>query len=260
MQLIQALAQLDPSIDEHWTSDGLPRMDAVAAIAQDASVTRKMVTDAAPGLMRDNATEIASYDAEDAEEEEEGEEAEFYDVDEEEDEGDEDEGDEDEEEEGSELEAEGEEDEEPPTATDEDIENDVMNMTPQEIFADADLTAIASRAIDRKIVAATERQREATEELRQLYIKCEVCKRAVIAHENKLPSGQKTDAVRAYIDGQNKARELRARRARKFIEAGTTAKDVAAELAGASKLDQAMGARKVKPENKRPAARRPAGV
>lgn len=52
-----ALAQLDPANDAHWTDDGLPRIDAVAAITGNQFVKRKDITDAAPGYTRDSALE-----------------------------------------------------------------------------------------------------------------------------------------------------------------------------------------------------------
>lgn len=61
-----ALKKLDPTNDDHWTSDGAPRMDAVHAVAEDESITRKQVTDAWPEFNR----EVAA--AQDVEEPKEG--------------------------------------------------------------------------------------------------------------------------------------------------------------------------------------------
>lgn len=47
-----ALAQLDVGDDAHWTSDGSPRLDAVASILGH-KVTRQELVDAAPGFHRD---------------------------------------------------------------------------------------------------------------------------------------------------------------------------------------------------------------
>lgn len=51
--LLEALAKLDPSVAEHWTADGLPRLDAVKAIyGQD--VTREEINTAVKGFHKGN--------------------------------------------------------------------------------------------------------------------------------------------------------------------------------------------------------------
>lgn len=58
-QAIQtAVKALDIENDNHWTADGLPRLDTVKMLASDPTVTRETVNDAAPGFTRANA---ASY-------------------------------------------------------------------------------------------------------------------------------------------------------------------------------------------------------
>lgn len=49
-----ALKSLDPKNDEHWTGDGLPRMDALHELTGNAELTRKQVGEAAPNFTRDN--------------------------------------------------------------------------------------------------------------------------------------------------------------------------------------------------------------
>lgn len=51
-----ALASLDPDTDEHWTADGLPRMDALESIMNDKSITREQVD--ALGFTRDKARQF----------------------------------------------------------------------------------------------------------------------------------------------------------------------------------------------------------
>jgi hypothetical protein len=51
-----ALAKLDVTNDNHWTGDGLPRLDAVKLFASDQTLTREAVTQAHPGFTRANAT------------------------------------------------------------------------------------------------------------------------------------------------------------------------------------------------------------
>jgi len=50
--ILTALKALDPKNDDHWTSDGLPRLDAIKV----SGVKRGDVTDAAPNFTRENPT------------------------------------------------------------------------------------------------------------------------------------------------------------------------------------------------------------
>lgn len=53
--LAEALIGLDPNNDNHWTGDGLPRLETVRMLAGNPGVTREQVTAAAPGLSRATA-------------------------------------------------------------------------------------------------------------------------------------------------------------------------------------------------------------
>lgn len=53
-----------------------------------------------------------------------------------------------------------------------------------------------------------------------------------------------TEGIQDYLKAQAKSREEKAARARRFIEAGTTAADVAKELGGKSAIDAAMSRRR----------------
>lgn len=53
-KITAALAQLDPQNDNHWTGDGLPRLETVKLLAAAPSLTREQVTNAAPGFSRTN--------------------------------------------------------------------------------------------------------------------------------------------------------------------------------------------------------------
>lgn len=59
-KILSALLQLDTNNDDHWTSDGLPRMDAVEAILGDKGITRQQVTAAKPGFSRTIAAATAA--------------------------------------------------------------------------------------------------------------------------------------------------------------------------------------------------------
>lgn len=53
MNILAALAKLDPENDQHWTADGAPRIDAVTDLVG-APVTRAQIVNAAPKFTRDN--------------------------------------------------------------------------------------------------------------------------------------------------------------------------------------------------------------
>lgn len=58
-----ALSQLDPENDEHWTGQGLPSVEAVRAIAADDSISRADIQGVAPKLNREEARKIAADNA-----------------------------------------------------------------------------------------------------------------------------------------------------------------------------------------------------
>lgn len=55
MDIKQALGQLDPDNNDHWTQDGLPRIDAVEAASGTRGLKRQQITDADPQFTRDTA-------------------------------------------------------------------------------------------------------------------------------------------------------------------------------------------------------------
>lgn len=57
--ILNALAKLDPNNDNHWTDDGLPRMDTVKMLTGNPGLTRDAVTVAAPGFDREQARAAA---------------------------------------------------------------------------------------------------------------------------------------------------------------------------------------------------------
>lgn len=52
--LIEALMDLDPENQNHWTNEGLPKLDALKFATGNPSLTRTDVTDAAPLFTREN--------------------------------------------------------------------------------------------------------------------------------------------------------------------------------------------------------------
>ena len=55
--ILAAVAQLDPANDEHWTTDGQPRLDAVEVLLG-SDVNRKSVTNAAPEFNRGHSQNL----------------------------------------------------------------------------------------------------------------------------------------------------------------------------------------------------------
>lgn len=51
-KIADALTKLDPNNDNHWTQDGLPRLDTIKILASDPTLTRDQVTAAAPDFNR----------------------------------------------------------------------------------------------------------------------------------------------------------------------------------------------------------------
>ena len=62
-EILEAVRSLDPNNDEHWTADGLPRLDAVENLLG-SDVNRKAVTNAAPDYSRSVARELVDADGE----------------------------------------------------------------------------------------------------------------------------------------------------------------------------------------------------
>lgn len=54
MNIKDALLQLDPSNANHWTQDGMPRLETVRILLGDPTITREQVTSAAPLFTRTN--------------------------------------------------------------------------------------------------------------------------------------------------------------------------------------------------------------
>lgn len=58
-KILNALKSLDHTKDEHWTADGLPRIDVVKQIAGEQAITRDDIVAAAPTFTRANAAAAA---------------------------------------------------------------------------------------------------------------------------------------------------------------------------------------------------------
>jgi hypothetical protein len=59
LQILDALKALDPSVDDHWTDGGLPRVAAIEAASGIVGVTRKEIVEADPDFTREKAAASA---------------------------------------------------------------------------------------------------------------------------------------------------------------------------------------------------------
>lgn len=51
-KILEALGKLDTANDNHWTADGLPRIETVRMLSGDQSITREQITAEAPDFSR----------------------------------------------------------------------------------------------------------------------------------------------------------------------------------------------------------------
>jgi len=51
-QLVAALNKLDPKDDQHWTDDGMPRVDVLRALTENQTLTRTQINTLVPGFNR----------------------------------------------------------------------------------------------------------------------------------------------------------------------------------------------------------------
>lgn len=59
-KLVEALMALDPSIDEYWTSSGLPRISAIEEAMGSTGITRKIINEALLGWNREKSSGFVS--------------------------------------------------------------------------------------------------------------------------------------------------------------------------------------------------------
>jgi len=226
MNIIQALRQLDPDNDGHWTDDGVPLVNVVSEILG-KRVSRQEITNADSTYTRESAVEILSSDqpATIALPPEETVNQEL----------DDDEGKEEVVTETEDLASETAE-----VAEEADVR--VIDTIPiGDVLKDAGLCEIALRELEVE-------HRDSTAKLDLLQARIDMAAQHIQTLSRKLekmpkPKGDGSDLKR-YQRVQQETRERRAAAARKFIEGGTTPKDVLEELDGKSKLDRAMSQRR----------------
>lgn len=242
----KALAALDPENDDLWTADGLPRVYAVSE-AVEYEVTRKQITDAAPEFIRPGQSEEAAVAVATLPEEE----IEDFEV----------------QPEPSEAPEEKPKDiqwpDPPPAPTADEAKayvdaekkasknaafveplDQVVALHQSQVYRDVDLVDRGIAEFGRQADILVVRREEI---LRKIV---EVGRRGALLSKrrNRMPRGSEqskhAETIKRYLRVQNESRAKRADAARKFIEAGTTAQDVKAQLEGPSKLDAAMKHRK----------------
>jgi len=241
MDLRQALDQLDPANDEHWTADGLPRMDALVAILGDATITRAAVTAAAPGLNRTTAAgqaDLALGMETEAEVE--------ADV-------------------APEQDADGAGDAEPQAGADREPEGAddgepvaVLDMPLPVVLQDPALIREALVALDVRNQENVREKKALEQRMASDGRSVSILERALVGHERNRKNDPKAKPIRDYLKAQTAARAERAERTKAFLSANVDPRDVAKQLRGASPLDAAMSARKAVPGSTRPAVRKPA--
>lgn len=251
MNIKQALTTLDPSNDDHWTSDGLPRVETVAGLVG-GDVTRKNITDAAPSFLRPQGSGFDPVGAPTPEptpdptpEPDEPAEPAVPETTE------------DTSVEQDPVAPPEESDPQPESdsvqAAHVTIMDDVVGMSPNEVFRDLDLVDRAIDEFGRQSEILTARREAIMVQLKDIGRRSALLSGA----RNKLTRmGAKTNkptTIQNYLRAQQEARAQRALRAQRFIEAGTTAEDVKEQLGGASKIDAAMKQRKVARGAARPA-------
>ena len=240
-KILEALHLLDPSDDAHWTSDGLPLVDIVSSVMAEP-VKRQEITAAAPTFQRGNAATFFGFDAksgalrapvsaapgedEGAEEMEEGWSP------------DDDSGDDGPDDAPAAAPAAAPEDGLPAPA-DDFAGVDIMKMPVLEVMRSASLTERAWAIINARLAAAVKLREETKVEIDALNAQADLLSRMIEARRRDNPDAGQDD-IRAYLARSAQSRDERAVRARRFVEAGTTAGDVAKVLRTAAPIDAAM--------------------
>jgi len=245
MDIKQALQYLDPNDDAQWTTEGLPRLEAVAALVG-KPVRRQEVTDASPqfnramagneGLKEDGVGEgpaAASTQHVDAGSVDAGEAQQANSV-------------------APAAVSPASPPQQPPPPSIPEGES-VLERPAREILGSRELTERALQELGEKIRVASEKKKLVDEEVRKLNEQNAI----LTMHMDRMTKadhGRTGRDISAYLETQKKVREDRAKRAQAFIAQGTTAKDVADQLRVTSKLDAVM-TRKTGLGNVRPAVR-----
>ncbi|MCK5612907.1 hypothetical protein KAR91_64130 [Candidatus Pacearchaeota archaeon] len=229
--ILEALSQLDPQNDDHWTANGSPRMDAIEELIGDSSVTRADVTNAAPEFSREVALAAAAAAPEgepDPAPEGEGE-------------GEPDPAPEGEGEPDPAPEGEGSGDDEPESEPTSEPE---APASEPEIQASREELEAEREKLTKDMLEAQGAQKEAKKIADDLANQVNNLNRK-LDMMNKADPNHGTAGIRAYLKQQNINRMARAAGLTKFIkETGVHPKDVAGATDPKAPIDRAMNARK----------------
>lgn len=219
LSIAQALAALDPSDDDHWTGDGLPKVELVAHLAG-SGVTRARITDAAPDFNRERSQELREK-AESVPRETPP--------------------------------------PPPPVDVDPaayvEPEDDVVGLDVKDVYADVDLVERAIKEFNRQNTILDSKKTAIEAKIREIGVRTARLEKVKSHYMRKgvQPEGyDNLTQIQRYQQGQKDARAKRAANAKKFIDAQTTPGEVAAQLRTASPIDQAYAARKPAPGSRRP--------
>lgn len=209
MNIIEALKELDVLNDDHWTADGAPKIDAVASQIDDFKINRKDIIEAAPHFDRKHPFEDETTD--DSEDRE----AEATD-------------------DSEDKEAEAE-------ATDEIYHggNAVVEFAKHLKTIKKDDASDFIEEVRQELIRVHQDLEDAQIRARATKKMLDLAKAHAQTVNPEITNGQ---AIRGYIDSQNKARAERAEKRDRLFK-GITMKDIK-EITGKSPLDQAMSARK----------------
>lgn len=218
-----ALSRLNPENLEHWTIDGLPKVDEISNRLCE-EVTRQQITEADPEFNRAKARKMKAdgikFEKEKAEKE-------------------------------------------PPLAPEPpkkhylpdnavvnvvEPRDDVVGMAPKAVYSDRRLVRRAIDEFSRQYELLRKRRDSLTEQLDILSKRIEVASKVFSRFKEVRES-----PIRDYLEQARKTREEKANRARRFIEAGTSADEVRDAVDSRAKIDRAMNARKAVPGSTRPA-------
>lgn len=243
MSIKEALEQLDPTDDSHWTAEGAPLVDVVSKLHGQA-VTRKEITDDSPNFNRVSwartLTELAEagIGKEVSEQLEADEKVATCDVFEGE---------------IPSVDAINDADDEADAVADEEVEelaplsvDEAFALRGEDFVAEPALFELAKEALDAHAVALKEAVKKLQDELEN------TVQRSSAIQDLQSRIQPKHNPVLDYIKGQNKLRAEKAERAKMFLKSGTNAKDVVGALQHKSALDQAMSQRKAAPGATRP--------
>lgn len=231
-RVTEALLELDPDNEDHWSLEGLPLVDVVASIAG-TKLKRQDITNAAPEFNRDRARELRTQRTaaahapralngadEDTDQNDDGVP------------------------EASDARVDGEDDQPEPAPI------SALKMNPNEVMKSRSLTELALQELEELSQAANERKKTAEKDLDSLNFQIQIMSRH-LERMSRTAADPHAENIRAYHEQTQRSRNKRVEAAQRFIAAGTTPKAVMEQLSTTSPIDRAM-ARKTARGTQRP--------